>query len=165
MTRLPLNLWEKRGLGLSKQRGAALVVGLLLLLVLTVLGISGLVMATMELQMAGNQQYQERAFQAAEFGIEQAMRSPAINTTYTAASPLVGTATVVAGPSSGQTDSANTELYFDAEAGITPVPGGGYSLGTGLQAYHFVIESEGTSARGATDAHTQSFYILGPAAP
>ena len=148
----------------APQRGAALVVGLLLLLVLTVLGISGLVMATMELQMAGNQQYQERAFQAAEAGIEQAVRSPALNTTYTVNAPLTGTASVSAGPS-GQTDTATTKLYFDNEAGITPVPGGGYSLGTGLQAYHFVVESSGTSARGATDAHTQSFYVLGPASP
>lgn len=148
----------------SSQRGAALVVGLLLLLILTVLGITGLVMATMELQMAGNQQFQERAFQAAEAGIEQAMRSPSLNTTYTIAAPLNGTASVSAG-TSGQTDTATTKLYFDAEAGITPVPGGGYSLGTGLQAYHFVVESNGTSARGAVDAHTQSFYVLGPAAP
>ena len=48
------------------QRGAALVVGLLLLLVLTILAISGMTTATLELQMAGNRQYQERAFQAAE---------------------------------------------------------------------------------------------------
>lgn len=148
----------------NAQQGAALVVGLLLLLVLTVLGISGLVMATMELQMAGNQQFQERAFQAAEAGIEQAMRSPNLNTTYTPAVPLTGTATVSAG-TSGQADTADTKLYFDTEAGITPVPGGGYSLGTGLQAYHFVVESAGESARGATDTHVQSFYVLGPASP
>jgi type IV pilus assembly protein PilX len=148
----------------AAQRGAALVVGLLLLLVLTVLGISGLVMATMELQMAGNQQFQERAFQAAEAGIEQAMRAPNLNTTYTPAVPLPGTASVSAG-TSGQVDTARTKLYFDTEAGITPVPGGGYSLGTGLQAYHFVVESSGESARGATDTHVQSFYVLGPASP
>ena len=44
------------------QSGAALVVGLLLLLVLTILAISGMTTATLELQMAGNEQYQERAF-------------------------------------------------------------------------------------------------------
>lgn len=164
MTKVIPNGREMRGPIRSEQRGAALVVGLLLLLVLTVLGISGLVMATMELQMAGNQQYQERAFQAAESGIEQAMRSPNLNTTYTAAAPLNATVNVSAG-SSGQSDKAATKLYFDAEAGITPVPGGGYSLGTGLQAYHFIVESTGNSARGANDTHTQSFYVLGPAAP
>jgi Tfp pilus assembly protein PilX len=143
------------------QQGAALVVGLLLLLVLTVLGISGLVMATMELQMAGNQQFQERAFQAAEAGIEQAMRSPNLNTTYTPASPLPGRATVSAG-TSGQADTADTKLYFDTEAGITPVPGGGYSLGTGLQAYHFVVDSVGVAERGAQTQNQSSFYVIGP---
>jgi hypothetical protein len=45
---------------------------------------------------------------------------------------------------------------------VTPVPGGGYSLGTGLQAYHFVIDSVGVAERGAQSEHTQSFYIIGP---
>jgi Tfp pilus assembly protein PilX len=145
------------------QTGAALVTGLLLLLVLTLLGVSGLIMATVQLQMAGNDQFQERAFQASAGGIEAAMTSPNLSTTYTPANPLVGTASVPAGVSSN--DTADFELYYDTEAGKTPVPGGGYSLGTGLQAYHFVVESEGTSARNATDQQTQSFYLIGPAAP
>jgi len=53
----------------SRQRGAALVVGLILLLILTVLGITGVVTAALELQMSGNTQFQERSFQAAEYGI------------------------------------------------------------------------------------------------
>ncbi|HEX6217244.1 MAG TPA: pilus assembly PilX N-terminal domain-containing protein, partial [Vicinamibacterales bacterium] len=55
------------------QRGAALVVGMLLLLVLTLLAISGMNTASLELAMAGNMQYHENAFQAAETGVEQAM--------------------------------------------------------------------------------------------
>jgi len=54
----------------ARQQGAALVVGLILLLVLTLLAISGMTTASLELQMAGNEQYQERAFQAADAGIE-----------------------------------------------------------------------------------------------
>ena len=46
--------------------GAALVVGLLLLLVLTILAISGWPPHRSRLLMAGNEQYQERAFQAAD---------------------------------------------------------------------------------------------------
>ena len=56
-----------------KQKGAALVVGMVLLLVLTLLAVSGMNTASTELIMAGNEQYQENAFQAAEIGIEQAM--------------------------------------------------------------------------------------------
>src|SRR5690606_2858774 len=40
--------------GSRRQRGAALVVGLILLMVLTVLAISGMNTSTLELQMAGN---------------------------------------------------------------------------------------------------------------
>lgn len=54
-----------------KQRGAALVVGLLLLVVLTLLAISGMNTASTELVMAGNEQYRAGAAQAAETGIEQ----------------------------------------------------------------------------------------------
>ena len=53
-----------------RQRGAALVVGMILLMVLTLLAISGMNTATLELQMAGNAQYSENAFQASETGIE-----------------------------------------------------------------------------------------------
>ena len=147
----------------SHQRGAALVIGLILLLVLTVLGITGVVTAALELQMSGNTQFQERAFQAAEYGIEQAVNSPSLSTANTYTNKLVV-------PSSGSnptmpsstSDNYSYSLYYDSTAGATPVPGGGYSLGSGLEAYHFVVESAGASARGAQDNHTQSFYILGP---
>ncbi|MDH3805277.1 MAG: PilX N-terminal domain-containing pilus assembly protein, partial [Gammaproteobacteria bacterium] len=56
-----------------KQQGAALVVGLILMVVITVLAISGMNTATTELAMARNDQNYEYAFQAAETGIEQAL--------------------------------------------------------------------------------------------
>ncbi len=52
------------------QTGATLVVGLILLLVLTVVGVSGMNTATMEVTMAGNTQFQNDAFQMAEDGID-----------------------------------------------------------------------------------------------
>ena len=160
-----------------RQSGAALVVGLLLLLVLTILAISGMTTATLELQMAGNEQYQERAFQAAEAGVEQAMAAGVFTTDPAAAAlqfdnptapdplPIRGAGTQTANcPDQSADDAGQCEYFlrFDQAAGITPVPGGGYSLGTGLQAYHFVIESVGVAERGAQSEHTQSFYIIGP---
>ena len=38
----------------------------------------------------------------------------------------------------------------------------GYSLGSGFQAYHFVIDSTGYSAGGAQSDHRQGFYVVGP---
>jgi type IV pilus assembly protein PilX len=160
-----------------RQSGVALVVGLLLLLVLTILAISGMTTATLELQMAGNEQYQERAFQAAEAGVEQAMAAGIFTTsvaavagqyTYPASGepePIrgQGVQTADCADQSGD-DSGQCEYFirFDQAAGSTPVPGGGYSLGTGLQAYHFVVDSYGVAERGAQSGHTQSFYIIGP---
>lgn len=161
----------------SRQSGAALVVGLLLLLVLTILAISGMTTATLELQMAGNEQYQERAFQAAEAGLEQAMAAGVFTTDPAAIAaqynnpisseptPKRGQGTQIANcpdQSTAAVGQCEYFLRFDQAAGITPVPGGGYSLGTGLQAYHFVVDAVGVSDRGAESDHTQSFYIIGP---
>ena len=57
----------------NKQQGAALVVGLILLVVISVLAISGMNTATTELAMARNDQNYENAFQAAETGLEAAL--------------------------------------------------------------------------------------------
>lgn len=144
---------------LGRQRGAALVIGLLLLLVLTILAISGMTTATLELQMAGNTQYKERAFQAAETGIEQAIDQATFDT----ANALI-LANQKVDPAVGSTnnDTYDARMEFDKNTGTTIVPGGGYSMGTGFQAYHFNIESTGRSERGAEATHTQSVYIIGP---
>jgi type IV pilus assembly protein PilX len=57
-----------------KQRGAALIVGLMMLVVVTLLAVTAVSTSSTELIMAGNEQYRERAFQAAEAGIETAYR-------------------------------------------------------------------------------------------
>ena len=58
------------------QRGVALFVGLILLLVITVLAVAAMTMATADLRMAANRQFRENAFQAASRGIQQAMVTP-----------------------------------------------------------------------------------------
>ncbi len=59
-------------------------------------------------------------------------------------------------------DQCEYFVRYDQQAGLTPVPGGGYSLGTGLQAYHFIVDSYGVDSRGAVSEHQASFYIVGP---
>jgi type IV pilus assembly protein PilX len=141
------------------QGGVALAITLLLLMVLTLLGTTGLVAAVLELRMAANAQYQQRAFEAAEFGIEQAMHSPGLTTSYGYTSPKLvpdsGAAPAVPG---SPPDSYSYRLYYDT---TTDASGG---AATHLKAYHFVVEATGTSARGATDTHVQGFYVLGPEA-
>ena len=53
-----------------QQQGAALVVGLIVLLIMTLLGISSMSASTAELKMASNLQTQDTGFQAVETAIE-----------------------------------------------------------------------------------------------
>lgn len=154
--------------------GAALVVALLLLLVLTVMAASGMTAALLEVQMAGNEQYQERAFQAAEAGIAQAMAAGPFTTDPAASAaqfddlsapeplPLRGHGTQIAGcPDQSAVAEGQCEYFlrFDSATGITPIPGSG----TELRACHFVVESIGVAPRGAISRLTASFYVVGPA--
>lgn len=134
----------------SRQRGAALIIGLVFMLVLTVLGVSGINMATLELEMADNTQASELAFQAAETGIEVALAGPISTTrTQTYEGVPIGDGTYT----------------FDARiacAGTTRVPDGIYSEGAGTRAIHFDVTSTGFGPRNAVSQHTQSVYIVGP---
>ncbi len=145
-----------------RQRGAALVVGLVLLVVVTVLAISGMNTATTELAMARNDQNFENAFQAAETGIEQALSQGSFNTL----------ADVTINSTINANDSVSTVIAFENS---TMVPDRAFSLGvgSGISAYHFVItataqsvrESGNTTDRDSSAVHSQAFYVVGPEAP
>lgn len=57
---------------ISRQRGAVLLVSLMILLIMTVLGIAGMSGTTMEEKMAANNQQQQQAFQASETALRDA---------------------------------------------------------------------------------------------
>ncbi len=132
-----------------RQNGTALIVGMVLLVVLTTLAVAGMQTSTLELVMAGNSQYQQDAFQAAEAGLERAMGG----------AQLVLEDQVAAHDLPGTDDAAQTVVtWVDA----TPNLRGGTSLGAGFAAHHFDITSVGTANRGASATHNQGFYIVGP---
>ena len=143
----------------QRQTGAALVVGLLLLVVITVLAISGMNTATTELAMARNDQAYEDAFQAAETGLAAALSQGQFETSTTSTIPVF---------TSENQDISTTIEFEDA----TLVPDMAFSLGvgSGIAAYHFIATSEAKVMRDAkkpTDrdsaaTHTQAFYIIGP---
>jgi type IV pilus assembly protein PilX len=138
----------------GREQGAALVVGLILLVVLTILAVSGVFTATMELRMVRNTQSQERSFQAAEVAIEDALANPVLSTS----APFTQAATAVP---NGYGDQYSYQLQF---VGQTPLGTGmtGFSIGSAFQAYHFQVDANGTGPDSATSAHTQSFYVIGP---
>jgi hypothetical protein len=153
-----------RGHARRNEHGAVLVTGMLLLMVLSVVAVAGLVTSTLELRMSANAQYRERAFQAAEYAIEQAVGTPDLSTAFTILAPRLvpasGPPPVVPGSPS---DAYTYRLYYDTTAGPTLIPGGDSERPMALTAYHFIVEATGSSARGATDTHVQGFYLLGPA--
>lgn len=141
--------------------GVALVIVLLLLLAMTVLAVAGIATATIELHSAGNAQYHERAFEAAEHGIGRALAAPDLNTAATPATPAKPSCAANCSlPVTG--DGYDYSLYYDNGALGAPFGDGGHSIGTGIESHHFVVESTGQSARGARSEHVQGFVVPGP---
>jgi type IV pilus assembly protein PilX len=170
--------WLERSGRHGAMSGVALVIGLCLLLVLTVMAVSGVTAALLEQRMAGNEQYQSRAFEAAEAGIEQALAAGAFTVDPSASStqfdnsawpdplPRRGQGTPIAGcPDQSADPEGQCEYFlrFDPTTGITPVPGSGSGADPTQRACHFVVESFGVAARGANASLTASFYLVGPA--
>jgi type IV pilus assembly protein PilX len=141
-------------IGPGRQRGAALVVGLILLVVLTILAVSGVFTSTMELRMVRNAQSQERAFQAAEVAIEDALANPVLSTS------VDFNQDEIAVPNSPG-DQYSYGLQF---VGQSPLGTGmtGYSIGSAFSSYHFQVDATGTGPDNALAEHTQSFYVIGP---
>ena len=144
----------------GKQNGAALIVGLILMVVITILAISGMNTATTELAMARNDQSYENAFQAAETGLEMAISQGRFNTLVN-----VNLAQTV-----NTYDSVTAVINFED---TTLVPDRAFSMGvgSGIAAYHFnavsTAESKfdpGGTDRDASAVHTQAFYVVGPEA-
>ncbi|MBM4195899.1 MAG: hypothetical protein FJ197_02190 [Gammaproteobacteria bacterium] len=140
-----------------RQRGATLIIALVLLLVITVLGISTMGSATLGLGMAGNLQYAETAFQMAETGIEVAINSGPFNDM----EPTIIPETIVATTDGVEVGVFNSETAYQLCGGLAA----GASLGIGEEtysSYHFQITSTGVSERGAQSVHTQDFSLMGP---
>lgn len=134
----------------TRQRGAALVVGLLLLVVLTLLAISGMNTASLELIMAGNETYRQNAFQAAETGIEQALQSGTFdpNDSFDADDDI------------SDTDSYRYEITAPINHALGGFPGASADK---YSTFHFEIESAGAAARNAASTHVQGVAIIAPA--
>jgi len=136
-----------------KQSGAALVVGLVMLSILTLLAITAMNTSSTELIMAGNEQFRERAFQAAEAGVEMATKN-------LASVPQTGAAIESKNqPIASQTDDnySISSVYIGED---NDIPGYNASF-SGL---HYRIDSTGKSRRNAISAHQQGAYVISSAA-
>jgi type IV pilus assembly protein PilX len=124
-----------------------LIVGLVLLLVLTVIGVSGMNTATMEITMAANTQFQQDAFQLAEDGIDISIGTRAYSTDAVRVLDWLG---------NPDYDRRAVTTYRMNTAAF------GSSAGE-LEAFHFDITAVGRGPRNAISQHNQSFYVVGRA--
>jgi type IV pilus assembly protein PilX len=136
---------------LTRQRGAALAIGLILLVVLTLLAFTGMNAATTELFMAGNEQHRKSASHSAAAGIELAIASlPSVPTVAGATRALDGPVRIDSIHEKYETDT----VYIGDEAGL---PQSSVDKFVGL---HFEIRSTGESARGARDEQVQGVFVV-----
>jgi len=134
------------------QRGAVLVVGLILLMVITVLGISSMHTATLEVMMAGNTQFHQEALQAADTGIDISIAQRNFSTGAPAILPVTPL-------DDGSYDTQAVSTFMEN----TPVPDDAFSMGVNVgsvQAFHFDISAVGRGPSNAVATHNQSFYIV-----
>jgi Tfp pilus assembly protein PilX len=139
----------------SRQSGAALVVGLILLLVLTVLAISGVNSASLEFFMAGNEQFRQNAFQAAETGIERAMVLGTYNPGVAIAPPING----------ANTPTDNYAATITRQLNGAPQPAIWGNSWNSFSTYHFEIASTGTAVRNASALNNQGVAVIAPSDP
>jgi len=142
---------------MQKQSGAALVVGMLLLLVLTLLAVSAVNTASTELVMAGNTQFQSNAFQAAETGITLALRNGNFNP---AAAPEVTATTAITGTT---TDFFATTISPQLGGNAQPAIWG--NTWDSFSTFHFQIDSNGSSTRNAVSNNFQGVAVIAPKDP
>lgn len=135
-----------------RQRGVALVIALIMLLVLTLLAMTGMNTATTELIMSGNEQYRRNASQAAAAGIEQAIARLADASTARSAVPSTIAPTALPG---APDDRYATVTRFTGDE--TGLPQSSADKFVGL---HYTIESTGNSARGASDTQVQGVMVI-----
>jgi hypothetical protein len=117
------------------QRGTVLIVALVLLVVLTLLGVSALNTTTIEEKMAANIQEVHRAFHAAETGLDVAFSDP---DTFSLTDTVPGQTELLEPYNAG----ANFEVEF---LRATNPPVGSLYSATSFSAYHFDMLSQAGS--------------------
>jgi Tfp pilus assembly protein PilX len=142
----------------KSQRGAALVIGLILLAIITLLAVVGMNMSNSELASATSEQLRLRAFQAAETGIERGLQN--LGTVGTGSmTPIVDAATAVEGSATNPANGAAQDSYQTTRQyrdWSTFIP----NFSRTYNAYHYTVISTGSSARNAVAVHTQGAFIM-----
>ncbi len=149
---------------LYTQRGTALVMSLVILMVLTILGIAAMGTSSLEEKMAGATQEGTRAFEAAESGVNSTLsKAGSLDTTNTCFStpPNWNNITPTFTYGFGKSGSANVRTCFIQFS--PPKRGSGFSAKFGSsQAANFTVESTGTTTAQARTVIEQGIAQIMP---
>lgn len=143
--------------GPRQQSGAALVVSMVLLLVMTLLAVSTMSTASLEVTMAGNTQYSENAFQLAETGNEEYIRTMRSNqgVCLNDQNPTACDVPLTNVPEMG--GSYQTTNAFLGSSGVL-CPNSSASV----TRFDFQVQANGQSVDNALSQHTQGWTFCKP---
>ncbi|MFK8032127.1 MAG: PilX N-terminal domain-containing pilus assembly protein [Gammaproteobacteria bacterium] len=151
---------------MQQQKGAALVIGLVLLTVLTLLTASSMTTSTLSLRMADNVKQQDIASQAAESALMRALTS---NAPFLLAGGLQINDPVredftftYNGNGSGAATSTVSTLLKDRLSPSTGCEMDDQQGGSGCTHQHFVMNAATASSRGGSKTQSMGFYIRVP---
>jgi hypothetical protein len=123
---------------LKDQKGAVLIIAVVMLLILSIIGIYAVGSSTIEIKISGQKKFYDAAFNAADAGID-----------YVRADNPFGTIDS-ANPSDPFDSSSCTDINFSGTVsylGNSPPPtGSGTGQRVGFQAHYHLIDSTGTDA-------------------
>jgi len=131
----------KKSFILKNQYGAALVIALIMMVLLTLIGLAGIFSSTFEIKLSGNKRCSTDAFYAADSGI-QVVRADGgnFNKTHPSYEPFEDEDNPITNPTNAVLDV--TVTYNAAQQGAPR----GYGISaTQFEFQHFVIESTGQS--------------------
>lgn len=153
----------------AKQQGAALIVSLMLLLMLTLIAITAANQSTLQLRISSNSQEQNTAFQAAESGLIKWTETYFQSPNYTApVATFAPTVDLTSGPAT-PVSSTGTRETFTILAVANPKTCSGQGMRPGsIELYCFEIQSTGKTCDSsgncsATAVHRQGGQRRGAA--
>lgn len=156
--------------GVRSQRGAALIIGLVLLAVMLMLGLSAQRGTNLQVRLASNYQFKELAFQTADENIRRVVQEAA-----GARAPPVDTPNVLVQAVSAPADAPPQRAISDADAGTESTASvrylgqgvaPGFSLGAGkgtFVAFRFEIDAQAQGpVPSAQSRQRQGISRIGP---
>ncbi len=145
-----------------RQRGAALVIGLILLAIITLLAVVGMNISNSELASATSEQLRLRAFHAAEIGIERGVEE--VDKTVGTPEPTSAAATVTQAPRDVFNSPVNPSTGAAQDRYQNTLQYRGWSTFTpgnsrNFYAYHFTVTSVGMSARNTVATDVAGVFV------